>query len=205
MSLRQARRPCLWEEPSPDDFERHLDAQLAPQQRQQNMLRVPNWRRHGRVSAAAQAQERLYLRSLSQHVSAVSPAALAGKKQTWQRCLPMKTAGTRALSRSRCRALRAANTYRNTQQQQQQHPKHANRENFTMHRGSYGTRCTVSSAVSCGGLIAGSARAWASSMQEPAVRVSDVRQPPVRAPGARLTSVDPTAPPCSSPPHSPAT
>ncbi len=80
--------PCLGKEPSPDDVQRHLDAQLAPQQRQQHVLRVPHRRRHRRVGAAAQCQDRLD--ALHRHMCAVlrlavrRGAAMAGEEQTWQ-------------------------------------------------------------------------------------------------------------------------
>jgi len=79
--------PCLGEEPSSNDVQRHLDAQLAPQQRQQHVLRVPHRRRQRRVGAAAQCQDRLD--ALEPPVSAVlRPAvrrstAMASEKKTW--------------------------------------------------------------------------------------------------------------------------
>ena len=177
---RKHKRPCLREEPSPDDVQRHLKAQLAPQQRQQHVLRVPHRRCHGRVRAAAQSQDRLdaldwrvctMLRLAVNH-----SAAVACEKETWQRRLSGEGLGVIRLKRGRHITLHVIISVACDTMSKQcglRSQEHRSLGEAPVVCRSL-PRTTQAFLWRPHALTAAIPRACASSMQEPAVRVSAV-------------------------------
>ena len=79
----------LGKEASPQHVQADADAQVAPKQREQHVLRIAHRRRHGRVRATAQLQpaHACRRRPPAAPVGSVS----CGEEQAWQRNLTRVT------------------------------------------------------------------------------------------------------------------